>query len=335
MFHLKPKPSPPRYVGRETPGHAVDSSAAVITPGSRAVHELVQLLAGTRSASRSSLPPNSFGTHSPCLARVVEVEHRGDGVDAQAVGVELAQPVERVREQEVAHLVAAEVEDERAPVGVRAAARVGVLVERRAVEAARAPSRRAGSAPAPSRGSRRCRAGAARSTKARKSSGVPKRDVRREVARHLVAPRAAERVLHDRQQLDVREAHVARRSRRARRRARGTRAVAGCLERRAATSRGAPRRSRSARVSGSRRAARSHPLVVLPLVRASGRRSTPSAAAAPAWNANGSAFRRSCAVCVADLELVARPVLDVRDEQLPDAGRAERRASGAGGRPSC
>src|SRR4029077_3723839 len=28
MFHLKPTPSPPAYVGAETPGHAVDSSAA-------------------------------------------------------------------------------------------------------------------------------------------------------------------------------------------------------------------------------------------------------------------------------------------------------------------
>ena len=69
------------------------------------------------------------------LARVVEVEHRRDRVDAEPVGVVLAQPVERVREQEVPHLVAAEVEDERAPVGVRAAPRVLVLVERRAVEA--------------------------------------------------------------------------------------------------------------------------------------------------------------------------------------------------------
>ena len=67
--------------------------------------------------------------------RVVEVEHRRDGVDAQAVGVELLQPVERVGDQEVAHLGAAVVEDQRAPVGMRAEPRVGVLVERRAVEA--------------------------------------------------------------------------------------------------------------------------------------------------------------------------------------------------------
>ena len=68
--------------------------------------------------------------------RVVAVEHRGHGVHAQPVGVVLAQPVEGARHEEVAHLVAAVVEDQRAPVGVRAAARVRVLVERRAVEAA-------------------------------------------------------------------------------------------------------------------------------------------------------------------------------------------------------
>ena len=73
------------------------------------------------------------------LARVVEVEHRGDGVDAQAVDVELLEPVQRVGDQEVAHLAAAEVEDVGAPVGLLAAARVGVLVERRAVEAGERP----------------------------------------------------------------------------------------------------------------------------------------------------------------------------------------------------
>jgi hypothetical protein len=33
MFHLKVKPSPPSFVGFVTPGHAVDSSAAVMHPG--------------------------------------------------------------------------------------------------------------------------------------------------------------------------------------------------------------------------------------------------------------------------------------------------------------
>ncbi len=74
----------------------------------------------------------------PFRARVVEVEHRRDRVDAQAVDVELLEPEERVGEQEVPHFVAAVVEDERAPVAVLALARIGVLVERRAVETGQA-----------------------------------------------------------------------------------------------------------------------------------------------------------------------------------------------------
>ena len=33
MFHLKSKPSPPVCTGRLTPGHEVDSSAAVMSAG--------------------------------------------------------------------------------------------------------------------------------------------------------------------------------------------------------------------------------------------------------------------------------------------------------------
>ena len=73
------------------------------------------------------------------LAGVVQVEHRGDRVDPQPVDVELLAPVERVGDEEVAHLGPAEVEDVRAPVGVLAAPRVGVLVQRRAVEAGQRP----------------------------------------------------------------------------------------------------------------------------------------------------------------------------------------------------
>ena len=95
------------------------------------------------------------------LAGVVEVEHRGDAVDAQAVGVELLEPEQRVGDQEVAHLLAAEVEDVGAPLLVPAALRVGVLVERACRRSGPAPTRRSRSGRAPSRGSRRCRPGAA------------------------------------------------------------------------------------------------------------------------------------------------------------------------------
>ena len=159
------------------------------------------------TASRSSLPPYSFGTHSPVLARVVEVEHRGHGVDADAVGVELLEPEQRVGDEEVADLVAPVVEDQRAPVGVRAAARVGVLVERGAVEA----------------GEREVVAREVRRDPVEDHADavlvqavdelaqvVGRAEARRrgEVARHLVAPGARERVRHHRQQLDVGEAHV-------------------------------------------------------------------------------------------------------------------------------
>jgi hypothetical protein len=121
--------------------------------------------------------------------------------------VVLAQPEQRVGEQEVLDLVAPEVEDQRAPSRVRAAARVGVLVERGPVEARK------------------------RELVAREVRRHPVEDhadavlvqavdelaevVRiavgrhgREVARHLVAPRARERMGHHRQQLHVGEAHV-------------------------------------------------------------------------------------------------------------------------------
>src|SRR5262245_56889654 len=69
------------------------------------------------------------------LARVVEIEHRRDRVDSQRIDVELLDPIERVAEQERPHLGTAVVEDQRAPILVLALARIGMLVERRAVEA--------------------------------------------------------------------------------------------------------------------------------------------------------------------------------------------------------
>ena len=43
MFHLNVNPSPPTYVGRLTMGHAVLSSAIMMTPGLLVVNEFVQL----------------------------------------------------------------------------------------------------------------------------------------------------------------------------------------------------------------------------------------------------------------------------------------------------
>ena len=141
------------------------------------------------------------------LAGVVEVEHRGDGVDAQAVDVELLEPVERVGDQEVADLAAAEVEDVGAPVGVLAAGRVRVLVERRAVEAGQRELvlREVRGHPVDDHAD----AGLVQPVDEEPEAvGVAEPRGRGEVRRDLVAPRAAERVLHDRHELDVGEAEV-------------------------------------------------------------------------------------------------------------------------------
>ena len=68
------------------------------------------------------------------LPRVVEIQHGGDGVHAQSIDVILLQPEQRVRNEERANLVAAEVEDQRAPVAMLAQPRIFVLVKRGSIE---------------------------------------------------------------------------------------------------------------------------------------------------------------------------------------------------------
>ena len=169
----------------------------------RRMHHGVQLL---EERDRVEVLPAAEAVRHPFagLARVVEVEHRGDGVDAQPVGVELLEPVEGVREEEVPHLVAAVVEDERAPVGMRAAARVGVLVQRGAVEARERPL-----VPREVRGDPvQQHADPLRVQRVDERTKVVRlaeRRVRCVVAAHLVPPRRPERMLHHRHQLDVGE----------------------------------------------------------------------------------------------------------------------------------
>ena len=189
MFHLKVKPSPPSDTGlrdaRPRRRLLGDREAARLL----GAHRLVELRAGSRSP-RGSRGRRSGWQPLARLAAVVEVEHRRDGVDAQAVDVELVEPVERVGDEEVAHLRAAVVEDQRAPVGVLAEPRVVVLVQRGAVEAAQREVVLRESAPAPSRGSRRCPRWWQRVDE---EAEVVRRAVarrRREVADDLIAPRA-------------------------------------------------------------------------------------------------------------------------------------------------
>ena len=74
------------------------------------------------------------------LARIIEIEHGSDRVHAQAVDVILVEPEHRARHQKAADFTASVVEDVSLPVGMESLARVGVLVEMRAVEVGEAVS---------------------------------------------------------------------------------------------------------------------------------------------------------------------------------------------------
>ena len=138
MFHFWLNPRPPASTG---PGHPAPGRRLLGDgehAGDVAVHDRVHLLQEGDGLEVLAAAV-AVGDPLAVLARVVEVEHRGHGVDPQAVDVHLLQPVAGAGDEEVAHLVAPEVEHERAPVGVLALAGVGVLVEGGAVEAGQRP----------------------------------------------------------------------------------------------------------------------------------------------------------------------------------------------------
>ena len=67
------------------------------------------------------------GNPFPCLPGIIQIEHRGDGVDAKAVDMIMLEPEEGVAEEEVSDLGAAVIEDLGPPVAMLAHPRVGVL----------------------------------------------------------------------------------------------------------------------------------------------------------------------------------------------------------------
>ena len=66
--------------------------------------------------------------------RVIEIEHRRHGIDPQAIDMKTIAPVQCVSGQEITNLLPAKVKNIRAPVGMLATPRIGVLVQRCAVE---------------------------------------------------------------------------------------------------------------------------------------------------------------------------------------------------------
>ena len=148
----------------------------------------------------------AVGNPLAVLAGVVQIQHGGHGVHAQAVDVVFVQPEGGAGEQEGAHLVATVVEDPAVPFGVEALAAVGVLVQFGAVEAVQAVGVTGEVRGHPVQND----ADAALVQVVDEELEVFGAAVAGgggEVADGLVAPRAIERVLGDGHQLDVGEAH--------------------------------------------------------------------------------------------------------------------------------
>ena len=101
--------------------------------GKVAVHALVE---EAQELDRVEVLPPAEAVRDPLavLPAVIQVEHRGDRVDAQPIRVVAVEPVERAAEQKAADLVAPVVEDRASPVGVHAEAWIGMLEQVRSVE---------------------------------------------------------------------------------------------------------------------------------------------------------------------------------------------------------
>ena len=153
-------------------------------------------------------PAVPVGHPLACLARVIEIQHRRHRVDAQRVEVKLLDPVQGVAQQERAHLAAAVVEDQGAPVLVFALPWIGMLVERGAVESREAMQILWKVPRHPVEDHADARA-MARVDEVLEVVGSAVTAGRRKEPDHLIAPRSGKGMLHHRQQLDVREAHLA------------------------------------------------------------------------------------------------------------------------------
>ena len=212
------------------------------------------------------------------------------------------------------HLRAAKVEDEGAPVGLLATQRIGVLIEGRAVEAAERPFV-LGEVPGHPVEDHADSCLVQGVNEAAEVVGRTKPRRRREVRRHLVAPRAAERVLHDGHELDVSEAQLL--------------DVVHEFAREVAVAEALPPRAKVHLVDAHRRLVRlvvravGHPRVVVPGIRGFGddrRRLRRTFRVLR----HGVGLLAPAAVLAEDLVLVRGASADAGHEQLPDARDAER-----------
>ena len=165
------------------------------------------LVEQTQEVDRFEILASAVDVRPPfILAVVVQIQHGRDRVYAQAVHVELLDPEHRGREQQVSRRGLAIVEHARAPFLVLHLERIGVLVQMRAVEL----DQTAAVLREVSRNPVHDDAEAGLMRLVDQIHEILRRAVaagRGEIADDLITPRAVERILGQRHELDVRVAH--------------------------------------------------------------------------------------------------------------------------------
>ena len=191
-------------------GHASGPGGGLLghheRPRAATMHHLVEL---AEEGDGIEVLPSAMAVGHPLagLAAVVEVEHGGHRVHPQTVHVVDVEPEHGIGHEEVPHLVAPVVEDVGAPVGMLPLARVGVLVERGAVEAGERElvAGEVGGHPVEEHPDPRP---VEPVHEGHELGGFPVAPGGGEVSRDLVAPGAVEGMLHHRHQFHVGEAEL-------------------------------------------------------------------------------------------------------------------------------
>src|SRR5918999_5735105 len=143
----------------------------------------------------------------PLFAAVIEIEHGCNRINAEAVDVEFLDPVESIRDEKIAYLVASVVEDQRPPVGVMTSSWIDVLVQSGSVESCESPLVSGEMSRHPI-GDDAYPFAVKRVDEVTEVVRRTKPCRRCEVITDLVAPRAREWMLCDWHELDVRKSHL-------------------------------------------------------------------------------------------------------------------------------
>ena len=140
------------------------------------------------------------------FAGVIEIKHRRDSIDAQAVDMKSLAPKQGIGQQKISHFMAPVIEYERPPVLVRALAGILMLVKGSAVEIGQRPvvTRKMGGHPVgdhANAGFVQCIDQELKILRCAKTAGGGKK------TGHLISPRGIERMLGDWQEFSVGKSH--------------------------------------------------------------------------------------------------------------------------------